>query len=73
MSADILDNAAELENAEREYLISKARHVKQSKATGYCAYCNERLDDMTRVYCSPECRDDHELEQEAMRRHKGRF
>lgn len=72
MSADMLDDAADLEQAERDYLINKARQAKISKSTGYCAYCNERLDTPSRVYCSPECRDDHELEQEAMRRHNGR-
>ena len=34
MSADILDNASEIENAEREYLIQRARHAKVSKSTG---------------------------------------
>lgn len=72
MSADFLDNASELENSEREYLINKARQIKKPKSTGYCAYCNDKLNDLARVYCSPECRDDHELEKEAMRRHNGR-
>lgn len=73
MSADILDDASNLEQAERDFLINKARQAKMSKSTGYCAYCNEKLNNTHRVYCSPECRDDHELEQEAMRRHNGRI
>lgn len=74
MSADFLDDASDNEQAERDRLIDAARkQINKKKPTGRCYYCNDVLDDPTRVYCSPECRDDHELEQEAMRRHRGRY
>ena len=73
MSADILDNASEIESAEREYMIQKARNSKPKReSTGFCWYCNDVVDN-EKIYCSPECRDDHELEQASQRRHKGRY
>lgn len=72
MSADILDDASEIENNERERLIAKARNGIKVQRTGRCAYCNDILDDPMKVYCGAECRDDHELEEAAMKRHRGR-
>lgn len=71
MSADFLDNASEIENSERERLIAKARKSPKIVATGHCLYCNAEVDN-SRRFCSPECRDDWEIEQEAMRRHGNR-
>lgn len=68
MSADFLDDAAEVEYNERERMIQKARKVKTVQATGRCFYCNAELADGKR-YCDSWCRDDHELEQEAAKRH----
>lgn len=68
MSADFLDDAAEVEYNERERMIQKARKVKTVQATGHCLYCNNFLDDGRR-WCDEWCRDDWTLEQEASQRH----
>ena len=73
MSADFLDDASENESNERERAIANARKGAKAERTGRCAYCNDILDDPMKVYCSSECRDDYELEEAAMRRHRGRF
>lgn len=72
MGADILDNASEIESNERERLIAKARKSMKVLATGHCLFCNVELESGKR-FCSPDCRDDWELEQEAMRRHGNRW
>lgn len=73
MSADQLDNASDIETAEREHMIQKARRNKPIRVrTGHCHYCNDIVEG-DKIYCSPECRDDHELEQAAFRRHNGRL
>ena len=73
MSADFLDDASENENKEREYMINKARNNKPKReSTGHCWYCNDIVEG-DKIYCSPECRDDHELEQAAFRRNNGRY
>ena len=41
-------------------------------ATGRCLYCNAELPD-TRRWCDEWCRDDWNLEQEAMKRHRTRM
>ena len=73
MSADFLDDASENERKEREYMINKARNNKPKReSTGHCWYCNDIVEG-DKIYCSPECRDDHELEQAAFRRNNGRY
>ena len=73
MSADFLDDASENERKEREYMINKARNNKPKReSTGHCWYCNDIVEG-DKIYCSPECRDDNELEQAAFRRHNGRY
>lgn len=72
MSADFLDDASENESKERERLIAEVRRNKPKRErTGRCHYCNDIVEG-DKIYCSPECRDDHELEQAAFRRHNGR-
>lgn len=72
MSADFLDDASENERKEREYMINKARNNKPKReSTGHCWYCNDIVEN-GKIFCSPECRDDLELEQAAFRRHNGR-
>ena len=68
MSADILDDASEIESNERERLIQKARKAMKVQATGHCFYCNAELED-NKKFCDEWCRDDWNLEQEAMKRH----
>ena len=41
-------------------------------ATGRCFYCNAELSD-NRRWCDEWCRDDWNLEQEAMKRHRTRM
>ena len=71
MSADILDNASELETLLREKAIQETRSRKPLPSIGHCYYCNEEVQNGIR-FCSAECREDYELEQEAYRRHNGR-
>lgn len=71
MSADILDNASELETMLREAAIEEARKQVKLPSIGHCYYCNDVVANGIR-FCSPECREDYELEQEAYRRHNGR-
>ena len=73
MSADFLDDASEIENNERERLIAKARKGVKAERTGRCAYCNDVLKNPLGIYCSAECRDDLELQEAAMKRHRGRY
>lgn len=72
MMVDEFDLASEKEYAERERLIEQARKPIKKLFTGYCDYCNERISDGRR-FCSPECRDDYEMEEAAMKRHRGRY
>lgn len=67
MSADFLDDASEIENNERERLIQKARRQPKILATGHCLWCNIEVEHGRR-WCSPECREDWELDQEAIKR-----
>ena len=70
--SDEIDMASEMETAQRESFIAKARKQTKHITTGFCEYCNERLDSSTKRFCSPECRDDFEMEEAAMYRHRGR-
>ena len=72
MMADEFDRASDIEMAERDRLIEEARKQKPRVYTGFCKYCNDRLDTPMKQFCSPECRDDFELEEAAMHRHNGR-
>ena len=70
--ADEIDIASEVEMLQRDAFIAKARNQSKKITTGFCDYCNERLDSMAKRFCSPECRDDYEMEEAAMKRHNGR-
>ena len=72
MSADQLDNASDIEMAEREYMIRKASSGEKIKATGTCLWCNVELPHGHR-WCSKDCQEDWSLNEEAMRRHRGRY
>ena len=71
MSADLLDDASEVEALFRDRCIKNARQQKMLPSVGHCYYCNDDVENGRR-FCSPECREDWELEQEANRRHNGR-
>lgn len=68
MNADMLDQASENESKERERLIERARRAKPILATGHCLCCNAELKNGKR-WCDEWCRDEWQLEQEAMKRH----
>ncbi|MBF7995235.1 hypothetical protein [Rahnella laticis] len=66
--ADEIDNAAALEELEREIaLLNRSRDFL--KFTGKCHYCEHPLS--VGNFCDSGCRDDYELEkrQKAQRRH----
>jgi hypothetical protein len=60
--ADILDDASNLEELQRKLAIEKVRSEKaQQKVHTHCLYCNIELLENS-AYCSPECKEDGELE-----------
>ena len=67
MSADQLDNASDIEMAEREYMIKKASTGVKVQPTGHCLYCNAELPNDQR-WCDQWCREDWQLEQDARKR-----
>ena len=71
MSADFLDNASEIETAERERLIEIARKAPKVNSTGHCLWCNIEVEHGRR-WCSVECQEDWFSNEEAMKRHRGR-
>ena len=71
MSADIIDNASDLEALFREAAIEEARKLNKLPSIGHCYYCNDIVENGIR-FCSADCREDYELEKEAYRRHNGR-
>ena len=72
MSADQLDNASDIETAEREHMIQKARVQPKIIATGHCLWCNIEVEHGRR-WCSVDCQEDWSSNEEAMRRHRGRY
>lgn len=69
--SDEIDMASDLETMFRDTAIQNARNQKQLPSVGHCYYCNDVVSNGIR-FCSPECREDYELEQEAFKRHNGR-
>lgn len=65
--ADEFDMASDVEMAERERAIEKARNGKKLEATGHCLYCNAELPN-THRWCDAWCREDWQLEQDARKR-----
>lgn len=60
MKADILDDAAEMEEAHRDFAINQIRARKSLKHNGRCMYCNDFTVNSA-PFCSTECREDHEM------------
>ena len=58
---DIFDDASITEQLHRDLATKAIRARKKSPFTGYCLCCNEQITEGR--FCSPECRDDWELEQ----------
>ena len=65
------DDAAMREEHFRETAL-KHRKPNGPSATGRCLYCNAELSN-NRRWCDEWCRDDWNLEQEAMKRHRTRM
>jgi hypothetical protein len=59
MSSDILDQAAELEQLERDTIIQNHRNKAAIKLprTGFCYNCAEPT---TELFCDSDCRDDYD-------------
>ncbi|MCX3308009.1 hypothetical protein ORN12_03150 [Pantoea vagans] len=55
--SDELDQAAELEELERNIALAN-RRLPEMTFTGACYYCEEAVQEG--CFCSPECREDHE-------------
>ena len=59
--SDVFDMASDREMADRELSIAQARAKNRPlKFTGRCLYCNESI--TIGRYCSPECKEDGEME-----------
>jgi hypothetical protein len=65
---DDLDRAQILEEKEREAAL--LRRKPTLKAVGFCHNCGEWVHP-GQLFCSVECRDDHDREQEARKRNGG--
>lgn len=67
-AADVLDNASNLEAAERDACVAAARNHPMMQATGFCREpsCQEELP-MGQLFCGPACRDLYEKQQRMMR------
>ena len=65
--ADEFDMASDVEMAERERAIEKARKSEKIESTGHCLYCNAELPNSQR-WCDAWCREDWQLEQDARKR-----
>lgn len=65
---DVLDQASNLESAERDACIAAARNQPMMQATGFCREtgCQEELP-MGQLFCGPVCRDLYEKQQRMMR------
>ena len=65
---DLLDDASNLEELQRNLAIEKIRNDKtKQKVHTHCLYCNIELT-VNSAYCSPECKEDGELEQSIKKR-----
>lgn len=70
---DAIDKACEREQLDRDLAIQSARKgVSEAPVTGHCLWCNAELAQGKR-WCDAECREDWELNQEADKRHRGRW
>lgn len=66
MSADILDQAAELTDFMRDKQVDAIRQAAQveiSNPTALCFWCNSETD-LTRRWCDSTCRDNWERDEE---------
>lgn len=65
---DDLDKASDFEQFQRDLEIKRVREEKTNqKVHTHCLYCNIELT-VNSAYCSPECKEDGELEQSIRRR-----
>lgn len=62
---DQLDRASELEEMDRAQALKK--RMPELKAIGYCYNCNDDIHS-GQLFCSTDCRDDYQREQDAKRR-----
>lgn len=65
------DDATMREEHFREIALKKKKPTGPA-AVGHCLFCNAQLTDNKR-WCDEWCRDDWNLEQEARKRHRGRY
>lgn len=64
---DVCDEAAQIERLQLQQAIINQQAKEKIHSTGYCLYCGEKVED-GRLFCSKECRDDYEYEEQVKRR-----
>lgn len=67
-----LDDDASMREEQFLDVALKQRKPNGPVAVGHCLYCNAQLDNGKR-WCDEWCRDDWNLEQDAAKRHRGRY
>jgi len=67
-----LDDDASMREEQFLEVALKQRKPNGPASTGRCLSCNAELSDHRR-WCDEWCRDDWNLEQEAQKRHRGRY
>ena len=58
---DEFDRASEIEQANRDEAIARARTKQKTMFTGRCRYCNDVVD--SGIFCNIHCATDYESEQ----------
>ena len=68
---DVFEQASEREQLERDLAIRYSRKINALPYTGACDFCEKSLPKPLR-FCDSFCRDDHQKEEEALKRNGGK-
>lgn len=68
---DVFEQASEREQLERDLAIRFSRKTAELPYSGSCYFCEHDLPPPMR-FCDSFCRDDHEKEEEALKRNGGK-
>lgn len=64
---DVCDEAAQIESFQLREALRNQNSKTKLRPTGYCHYCGEKIKNDV-LFCSKECRDDYEYEEQIKRR-----
>lgn len=68
---DVFEQASEREQLERDLAIRYSRKINALPYKGACYFCEKPLPEPLR-FCDSFCRDDHQKEEEALKRNGGK-